>query len=171
MDLKIRKLVPEDYKTLAVLANNKNIWNKLRDHMPHPFAESDAHNFIASKKDQKEDYVFAMDWNGDLVGMIGLHPQNDIYKLSAELGYWVGEPYWGRGFASEAVRQVLDFAFRQNLYLRIFAGVLDGNQASMKVLKKNGFQFEGISKKAVIKNNVILDEHRYAIIDENFELK
>ena len=103
MELKLRKLREEDRSQLAELANNKKIWNMLRDQMPHPFTLEDADRFIAAKKDQIEDYVFVIEMDGDLCGMIGLHPQKDVYRKSIELGYWIGEPFWAKGIASRAV--------------------------------------------------------------------
>jgi len=169
MGIKIRRLREEDQVQLTELANNKKIWDNLRDMMPHPFELKDAQNFIANKKDQKEDYVFVIEYESNLSGMIGLHPQNDVYRLSLELGYWVGEPYWGKGIASEAVRQVLEFAFDNLEYNRIFAGALEHNEGSKKVLLKNNFVFEGIARKAVVKNDVIMDEWQYGILKQDYE--
>lgn len=164
----IRKLQPSDYKVLADLASNKRIWNNLRDAMPHPYTEEEARQFIASKKDQTEDYVFVIDVDEVFCGIIGLHPQKDIYRISCELGYWIGEEYWGRAYATTAVGMVLDLAFNKYKFLRVFAGVLAHNEASRRVLEKNGFKLEGIARKAVIKNGKVLDEWRYAITDDDF---
>lgn len=171
MELKLRKLREEDRSQLAELANNKKIWNMLRDQMPHPFTLEDADRFIASKKDQKEDYVFVIEVDGNLCGMIGLHPQKDVYRKSIELGYWIGEPYWAKGIASRAVALVLDYAFSHLDVNRVFAGVLDNNEGSKKVLLKNGFIQEGIARQASYKNEIFYDEFRYAILRQDFEQK
>ncbi len=168
MNIKLRKLTEEDKYRLAELSNNLKIWSKLRDMMPYPYSLDDAIRFIELKKDQEHDYVFAIDYNGQLCGMIGLHPQKDIYRLSLELGYWIGEPYWGKGLASKAVALILDFAFTIPDVNRVFAGALEHNIGSIKVLEKNGFKLEGIARKAVIKNDVIRDEWRYSILKEEF---
>jgi RimJ/RimL family protein N-acetyltransferase len=168
MELKLRKLREEDRFRLAELANNKKIWDNLRDQMPHPFRLEDADRFIKIKKDQIEDYVFVIEYEGELAGLIGLHPQKDVYRLSLELGYWIGEPFWGKGLATESVKQVLDFAFNNLDINRIFAGALEHNEGSKKVLLKNGFLFEGIARKAVVKNEVIMDEFRYGILRQDY---
>lgn len=171
MEINLRKLEPRDGSQLAALANNKKIWDFVRDHMPHPYHLEDAVKFIELKKDQEKDFVFAIEADGQFSGMIGLHPQGDIYRRSLELGYWIGEPYWGRGIASAAVRSILEFGFSQPGINRIFAGVLETNAGSKRVLEKNGFVFEGIARKAAWKNNVLLDEWRYGILKEESILK
>lgn len=150
------------------MANNRKIWNFVRDKMPHPYRLEDADRFIAMKKDQLEDYVFAIDCEGLFSGMIGLHPQKDIYKRSMELGYWIGEEYWGKGIASAAVNEVLEFGFSLDGIMRIFAGVLENNLASRRVLEKNSFVFEGIARKSAWKNEQLLDEWKYGIIKEDY---
>ncbi len=162
--LTLRKLIESDADLLAQYANNKKIWDNLRDMMPHPYTLQNAKEFIQAKKDQIEDYVFVIEYDGSMAGMIGLHPQKDIYRKSLELGYWVAEPYWGKGIASEAVSRILEFAKSLESYNRVFAGVLEHNAASRRVLEKNQFKFEGIAIKAAIKNNLELDEWRYALV-------
>ena len=169
MTMTLRRLRPEDRYDLASLANNKKIWDNLRDQMPHPFGLHDADAFIKAKMHQEHDYVFVIAKDDKLAGMIGLHPQKDVYRNSLELGYWVGEEYWGQGLASKAVRSILEFGFSLSNINRIFAGVLAYNKASMKVLERNGFQLEGIARKASTKNDVIWDEWRYAILKEEFD--
>lgn len=93
--------------------------------------------------------------------MISIIEQSDIYRHSAELGYWLGEPYWGKGIVTEAVKMISSYGFNELKIERIFAGVFDFNKASINVLQKNGYQLEGISKNGVIKNNIIRDEHRF----------
>lgn len=169
MGIQLRKLKLNDREALASMANNRKIWNFVRDKMPHPYTLEDADRFIAMKKDQLEDFVFAIDFDDCFSGMIGLHPQADIYKRSMELGYWIGEDYWGRGIASEAVKQVLKFGFSLNGITRIFAGVLENNSASMRVLEKNSFVFEGIARKSAWKNEQLLDEWKYSILKEDYD--
>ncbi len=111
--------------------------------------------------------TFAIEYSGQLCGGVGLIIQEDVYRKSAEIGYWVGEPYWGKGIASEAVTQLTEYGFNELNLLRIYAGVFDFNVGSMKVLEKNGFVKEGVFKNAVIKNGRICDEHRYCKLREN----
>ena len=88
--------------------------------------------------------------------------QKDVYRESAEIGYWLGAPYWGKGIATKAVALVTHYGFETLRLNRIFTGVFSFNKASMRVLEKNGFTKEGIFKRAVVKNGITYDEHRYA---------
>jgi [ribosomal protein S5]-alanine N-acetyltransferase len=158
----LRPLQQSDRNQLAILANNWNIWKNVRDQMPFPYTEDNADFFINHIANNNENQIRAIFYDSSFCGMIGLHRQKDIYRLSAELGYWIGEPFWGRGIATEATLQMTTFGFKHLHLNRIYAGVFSHNIASMRVLEKCGFEREGIFKNAVIKNNVILDEHRFA---------
>ena len=159
--VKIRPLDRKDKSELARLANNKNVWDNLRDYIPFPYAESDAENFIALVSGEQPQQTFAIDYGHRLVGVIGLVLQKDVYRHSAEIGYWIGEPFWGNGIATKAVELVTDYGFEQLGLHRIYTGVFSFNRASMKVLEKNGFEKEAVLKNAIIKNNTVCDEHRY----------
>jgi RimJ/RimL family protein N-acetyltransferase len=106
--------------------------------------------------------TFAIEYMGELAGCIGLVKQTDVYKLSAEIGYWIGEPYWGLGIATTAVELLTEYGFHQLGLVRIYSGVFDFNKASQRVLEKAGYQLEGIFEKSVIKNGKICNEYRYA---------
>lgn len=95
--------------------------------------------------------------------MCSLIPQYDVYRINAEIGYWIGEPYWGKGYATEAVRLLIKFAFEELDLLRIYAKIYEYNIGSMKVLEKTGFEKEAIIKSSVIKEGQIVDEHLYSI--------
>ncbi|MCB0628356.1 MAG: GNAT family protein [Saprospiraceae bacterium] len=153
-----------DKTRLADLVNNRKIWNNVRDMLPHPYAESDAEFFIGTTFKEEPQKTFAIEYEGQLCGMTGLHPQEDVYRLSAELGYWIGEPYWGKGIASQAVALITQYGFDKLDLVRIYAGVFEYNTASMRVLEKNGFVKEGVLRKAIIKNGAIWDEHRFSKI-------
>lgn len=158
MQVSLRPWQKKDRSILAELANNIKIWNNVRDRLPHPYTLHHADEFIAYCTKQNLPHVLAVIAEGNIAGCVGLELQNDTARISAELGYWIGEPYWGKGVATEAVRQMLDYSFENFSWLiRIYAGVFEHNKASMKVLEKNSFYLEGIQKKAVIKNGVILD--------------
>ncbi|MFY9228802.1 MAG: GNAT family protein, partial [Bacteroidales bacterium] len=98
---------------------------------------------------------------------IGLVRQTDVYKLSAEIGYWIGEPYWGMGIATKAVRLITEYGFNTLGLVRIYTGVFDFNKASQRVLEKAGFNLECIFEKSVFKNDKICDEYRYGLINKN----
>ena len=93
--------------------------------------------------------------------MIGLIVQKDVYRKSAEIGYWIGEPFWGMGIATKAVEPITEYGFMELELNRIYTGVFEYNTASMKVLEKNGFEKEGIFKDAIFKNSKVYDEHRF----------
>lgn len=158
----LRRLTPEDAPTIAHLLNNKKIWDNLRDIMPHPYSEQDADNFIRMTGKENPRVTFAIEYEGQFCGVIGLIPGADIYRRGAELGYWIGEPWWGKGIATEAVRQMVAYSFDELGLVRLQSGVMAHNPGSMKVLENNGFVLEGVFKKAIFKNGLIVDEHRYA---------
>jgi ribosomal-protein-alanine N-acetyltransferase len=95
--------------------------------------------------------TFAIEYKNELVGVIGFIPQDDIYRKNAELGYWLGEPYWNKGIMTQAITLAVDYAFTELNIVRIFAHVFDRNIPSQKVLAKAGFNLDYIAKKAVIK--------------------
>ena len=159
--IKLRLLKLSDKTELTRLANNKKVWDNLRDHIPFPYKESDAEFFIDRTKNEEPKQTFGIQFNGKLVGVIGLVIQKDVYKKSAEIGYWIGEPFWGNGIATKAVELITEYGFNQLALNRIYAGVFDYNITSMKVLKKNGYEKEGVFKNAILKNDKFYDEHRF----------
>ena len=162
----LRELKPSDKERMALLANNKKIWDNVRDAFGHPYTEKNAEAFIGHQAKSETEKVFAIDCNNELCGLIGLILQNDVYRKSAELGYWIGEPFWGKGIATEAVKSIVRYAFENLKLKRIYAGTFEYNLGSMKTLEKNGFQKEGIARMAVFKNGKFWDEHRYALLAE-----
>jgi len=163
-DLKLRGFEESDSPRIAGLANNENISNNLRDFFPSPYTEEDAEIFIGMCRIEDPKVTFLIEYKGEPAGCIGLVLQPDIYRKSAEIGYWIGEPYWGKGIAVDAVNLIVEYGFDKLGLVRIFTGVFDFNKASQKVLEKAGFYLECISKKAVYKREKILDEYRYAKI-------
>ena len=161
--IKIRHLKLSDK---AELANNKKIWDNLRDYIPFPYKESDAEFFIdlTNKEDPKQ--TFGIEYKGKLSGVIGLVIQKDVYKKSAEIGYWIGEAFWGNGIATKVVELITEYGFDKLDLNRIYTGVFEYNLASMKVLEKNGYEKEGIFKNAILKNEKICDEHRFFKLNE-----
>lgn len=162
-DLLLRPLVPDDAPVLAPLINNKKVWDNLRDFIPHPYTEEDARAFIASAQHPSPPLTFGIQTEGRLCGVIGLVPGQDIHRCTAEIGYWLGEDFWGRGIATKAVKCITDHGFERG-FARIHAGVLAYNLASMRVLEKAGYVRDGIFRRALIKNGQIWDEYRYGIV-------
>lgn len=165
----LRKLNLGDIKDLADLCNNKNIWDNLRDFIPYPYTEELAKSFIEFCLLEDVQTTFAIELNDKFAGVIDLILKDDIYKLSAEIGYWIGEQYWGKGIATEAVKMIVNYGFTKLNLLRIFTGVIDRNIASRKVLEKAGFKLDCIFEKAILKNNIICDEYRYSILNNNYK--
>lgn len=160
----LRSIVDEDHADLVRLANNKKIWLNLRDIFPHPYGDEDGRFFMKLVRQDKKNLRSVIDVDGSFVGMIGAFLQDDVYKHTAELGYWLGEPYWGKGIITEAIRLKCDQVFQQTDTHRIFAAVFSYNIASMKVLEKNGFTKEGVGRDAIFKDGSFHDEYRYAIL-------
>ena len=162
--ISLRPLENEDIKLLALLANNKKISDNLRDYFPSPYTEKDAEEFIQSAKHENPPTTFAIEYSGQLCGVTGLVLQQDVYRKTAEIGYWIGEPFWNKGIATTAVKLLTGYGFNQLDLVRIYTGIFEYNPASMKVLEKNGFEKDGIFKKSILKNGSIWDEHRYSKI-------
>ncbi len=163
MSVKLRVLEKKDNQQITKLMNSKRIWDNLKDYIPYPYQIEDANTFIDLTRNQSPTNSFAiiLDDN-ELCGVISLVPQNDVYRMTAELGYWIGEEYWGRGIATKAIGLITEYGFNQLNLERIYAGIFEFNKASMKVLEKNGYKCEGVLRSAIVKNNVICDEHMYA---------
>lgn len=166
MDCVIREWKLEDKDKLAEMLNNKNILNNLRDGLPYPYTVNDAENFISSmlSADKSKTFSFAITVNNIAIGSIGVFRCDNIHSQTAEMGYYVGEPYWGKGFATSAVKQVCKYIFDNTDIIRIFAEPFTYNIASRHVLEKAGFQFEGTLHSNAVKNGKILDMNMYAYI-------
>lgn len=159
MKVILREWKKSDAGPLAKIANNKKIWDNVRDRLPFPYTKKDAKEWLTLVKKQETVTTFCLEADGQLAGSIGFTLKEDVYRKNAEIGYFVGEEYWGQGVATEAVRQLVDYMQKNFDLTRIYAEVFEYNKASMKVLEKNGFYLECIRKKAAIKNNVILDDY------------
>lgn len=162
MDFILRPWRIEDAETLASYANNSKIAANLRDAFPHPYTVSDAAGYINFCLGMKDELCFAIEVDGKAVGSIGVFLKDDVYRKSAELGYWLAEPFWGKGIMSEAVSRICEQAFSEHDIVRIFAEPFARNLGSRRVLEKAGFELEGILKKSVFKNGAIEDSCMYA---------
>jgi len=154
-----------DEISLQKHADNPNISCFLLDRFPSPYTMEAAVWWVDGLIGQPEPLLnFAIAIDDQVIGGIGLEPREDVYRKTALLGYWLSEELWGKGIITEAVKLITQYAFEHLDIIRIQAGVLSKNPASMRVLEKAGYQKEGISKNAVIKNGEVLDEHVYAIV-------
>ncbi|MGZ5025183.1 MAG: GNAT family N-acetyltransferase [Chthoniobacterales bacterium] len=163
----LRSFCREDAPALAAAANNRNIWLNLRDAFAHPYALSDAEAFLDRILRDEKALIACIEVDGKAGGAIGIHPKEDVHRRTAELGYWIAEPYWNRGIATAAVRAMVDFGFETLPLDRIFAEPYANNLASARVLEKAGFQLEGRMRKNVIKDGVVLDSLLYAKVRED----
>lgn len=162
----LESLKTADAETIARLANNRALWLNLRDRMPQPYTLADAVWFVETALTGNLGLVFGIYAEGEFAGVAGVVMQTDIHRLSGEIGYWLGEPYWGRGIATAAIRQLVEYIFANTDLIRLFAGIFAYNKASMRVLEKNGFTLDIIQRAAVYKAGKIVDEYRYSLIDE-----
>lgn len=155
-----------DASSIARHANNRKVWQNLRDMFPHPYAHSDAEAWIARHAGESPAVSFVIDVDGEAIGSIGLRIGADIERCGAELGYWLGEPFWGRGIASDAIMLTSAYGFEALGLLRIFAVPFAGNAPSQRVLEKAGFSREGVMRRAAIKDGAVQDLVLYARLRE-----
>lgn len=158
----IRSYRDADLEALVRHGDNSRVAANLRDRFPHPYTLDDARRWLGVVRAQDPEMKFALDIDGELVGAIGLEPGSDVYRRSAELGYWLGEAFWGRGIATAAVRCFTRWGFETFDLLRIEAYVFDDNPGSQRVLEKAGFEIEGRMRRAVVKEGRVLDQLVYA---------
>jgi [ribosomal protein S5]-alanine N-acetyltransferase len=158
----LRPFVPEDAPTLARHANDVTVWRNLRDLFPHPYTLEHAVSFIAHTLSQSPPCHSAIVIDGQAVGTIGLKLGTDVERVSAELGYWLGAQYRGRGVISEAIRAFSDEAFETFSLTRIFALPFAHNVASCRALEKAGFTLEGVLRRSCVKEGRIIDQRQYA---------
>ena len=169
MEIKLRKSALRfwqrgDEAALARHADNYQIWRNVRNRFPHPYTPKDARAWIAHTLAEDPPVNFAITVKNEAIGGIGLIPGSDIHHRSAEIGYWLGESYWGRGIATEALKAVSRWAFENYDLCRLWAGVFEHNAASARVLVKAGYQFEARLCQAVTKEGRTMDELVYALI-------
>lgn len=160
----IREWRPGDEDSLVLHANNRNVSRNLRDAFPYPYTLADAKNWIETAGSADPLTSFAIEVDASAVGGIGIVLKDDIYRKSAEIGYWLGEEFWGRGIATEAVEVMTDYAFSTWDLCRISAGIFEWNPGSGRVLEKAGYQFEGRLRAAVTKDGETIDELIFAIV-------
>ena len=169
MELKLERCTLRPYRrgdeaALARHADNRNVSRNMRDRFPYPYTAADAREWITRVSAQEPVANFAIVVGGEVVGGIGLEPGADVFRRSAEVGYWLGEPFWGRGLATEALRAVTEYAFRTFDICRLEAGVFEWNPASARVLEKAGYELEGRLRKNVTKDGQTIDQFLYAMV-------
>jgi uncharacterized protein (TIGR00725 family) len=151
----------DDAPSLQHYANNRKVWRNMLDQFPYPYTARDAERWLAGT--QAGSTTFVIDVGGQAVGGIGFSARSDDVAFAREVGYWLGEEFWGRGIVTEALCAVTGYAFASNPELhRISARVFPWNSASMRVLEKAGYTREGVLRHSAIKNGKFVDEVIFA---------
>ena len=158
----LREYNKYDVVRLVQLANNKNVSKYLAPRFPFPYTKQDSQWWIETGCKLDNAINRAIEYNGVFVGGAGLTPQDSWKSHIVEIGYWVGEEYWGMGIATDAVKHLTELAISRKKYKKLFAPVLGPNKASMRVLEKNKYQLEGVFKQEVKKNGTYYDIYSYA---------
>lgn len=140
----------------------------MRDGLPFPYTVEDAKDFIFAmlNADPESTYAFVIMLNDTVIGSIGAFRRSNIHSRTAEVGYYIGEPYWSKGFGTSAVKQICEYIFRNTNIIRLYAEPFANNEASCRILEKSGFEYEGTLRKNAVKNGLILDMKMYSIIKE-----
>ena len=163
-DWQVRSWLPGDEAGLVRYANNRNISINMRNAFPHPYTAEDARKWIEFASGQVPEANFAIAGPDEAIGGIGLRLGEDVFRSTAEIGYWLGEPFWGKGIATMAVAALTDFAFSEFSLDRIEAHVFEWNPASTRVLEKAGYCLEGRLRKSITKEGKTIDRFLYAKI-------
>ena len=155
-----------DAASVVRYANNANVSRYLRDRFPYPYTMEHARAFLASAfAEEGEPTKLAIEVDGEAVGGIGVIAGADIERFSAEIGYWLGEPFWCRGIVSEALTLMTEYAFDRLNLLRIFALAFTENAGSVRVLEKAGYVREGHLRSGAVKHGRIYDQLLFARIN------
>lgn len=164
MEFELRPWQMEDVEAVARYANNPKVAANLRDIFPYPYTRQDAEEFLQSciHAEPSRQCFRAIVIQGEAAGSISLSFGSDIARRSAELGYWLAEPFWGQGIMTAAVRQFCEYGFASYDLVRIHAEPFVYNLASCRVLEKAGFQKEGTMRCSVYKRGVLWDSYLYA---------
>jgi RimJ/RimL family protein N-acetyltransferase len=158
----VRSWDVSDLASLVAHANNRNVWINLRDRFPYPYTAADGRSFIRMARRTEPETFFAIAVAGEAVGAIGYVLQHDVERVSAEIGYWLGEAWWGKGLVTEAVKAVTAYAVDRHGLSRVFAVPFAHNTASVRVLEKAGYVLEGRLRRSAIKDGHIIDQLQYA---------
>ena len=161
----VREWQVADAESLPLQANDRRVWLGLRDAFPHPYGVEDARRFISMALQKTPRTFFAIEVDGRVAGGIGYTEHSDVERIGAEVGYWLGHEFWGRGIATAALRLLTGHAFRVNAELRrLYAVPYASNPASARVLEKAGYRREGTLRQSAIKDGQVLDQWMYAVL-------
>jgi len=158
----LRPFRASDVDALVEVANDRDIWLNLRDRFPHPYLRHHAESWIEARAQQEVQTNLAICVDDRAIGSIGVIPGTDIERVNAEIGYWIGQAYWGRGIMTAALRAMTRYGITQFSLTRVFAIPFVENLGSIRVLEKAGYVREGLMKQSAIKDGVIRDQYLYA---------
>ena len=159
---RVRSWRASDAAAIAAQANDRAVSSMLRDRFPYPYSVKDARTFLADALARTPETDFAIEANGEVAGGIGFLIGTDIERISAEVGYWLGVAFWGRGIVTAALDAATRHAFGAYDLMRVFALPFADNRASCRVLEKAGFAREGVLRSAVVKDGRLHDIALYA---------
>ncbi len=168
--IRLRDYTESDIQKLTQLANNKNVSRYMIDTFPYPYTRDDAAWWVHTGASANGAVTKVIEVNNEFVGSVGILPQTGWKRHCAEIGYWVGEPFWGKGIATKALQEMSNLASEQHGIRKLFAPVLGPNIASMRVLEKGGYVLEGVLKQEVYKDGTYYDIHHFAKIVSNQNL-
>lgn len=161
--MKLRPWTMADLDSLLRYADNFNVARNMADVFPHPYTREKGIAFIKMAASATPPNILAIEIAGEAVGGIGIHPQHDIYRKNAELGYWLAEPFWGKGIITMAIRQMVPYGFAHWDITRIYARPFGHNIGSQRALEKAGFVLEAKLEQTFYKNGKYHDELIYAV--------
>lgn len=156
-----------DEEALVRHANSREIWLNLRDQFPYPYTRADAEWWVQYAAGLDPVTNFAITVEGEAAGGIGVKLHDDVERCSAEVGYWLGEAFWGRGIVTAALRTFTGYAMATFELTRVYAVPFARNRASCRVLEKAGYIREGLMRRSAIKDGVVLDQVLYARTDRD----
>ena len=167
-NIKIREFHLADVNSIVNYANNYNISKYMRDSFPFPYTETNALNWIEFTKANNSTLSYAIANEVEVIGGISATPQSDVHRFSAEVGFWIGEPFWNQKIISKSLRVFCNYLFSKYNFNRLTANVFEGNDASKRVLEKAGFFLEGTLRKNVFKENKFVDHYIYGLLKKDF---
>ena len=165
MRCSIRPWRLEDAPDITKALDNKKVMDNLRD-IPYPYSEQDAKDYInlMLAANPNQTYAFAITLDDKAIGSIGAFRQDNIHSKSAEIGYYLGEPYWGQGYGTEALTQICAYLFENTDLIRLYAEPFSHNKGSRRILEKVGFEQEGTLRSNAVKNGKVLDMTMYSLL-------
>lgn len=166
----VRSFQDKDAAALVKYGNNRKIWLNLTDLFPHPYTDAAAESWIQRVRSlyPETEFVIASE-SDELIGCTGIVLKGNVHRKTAEIGYWLGEPYWGRGIMTQVVRAMTGYIFSTHDVIRVYGHVFASNLASARVLEKAGYQFEARLRKDIIKDGQIQDSLIYSILRDEWQ--